>query len=110
MTTIRRVFLLISNNQKIVVMVNHNILLSKVKMAGGLALSWFRGYLVGAKQQVKMGGHLSVLLLVCSGVEQGSVLVAALFLVFINDLEEQQLHGILVHSLMTWPYSILIKE
>lgn len=69
-------------------MVDFDILLQKLEYAGvrGNALNWFKTFLVGRRQQVKVGNVYSDINLVVSGVPQGSASSAILFLVFINDL------------------------
>ena len=65
------------------------MLLRKLEHYGarGTPLEWFRSYLTGRKQSVKIDGELSDPKLVTCGIPQGSVLGPLLFLVFINDIQ-----------------------
>lgn len=76
-------------------LVNHDILLLKMEAAGvrGVALSWFRSFLTGREQRVRVGSSLSEPLPISAGVPQGSVISATLFLIFINDMLELDFKG-----------------
>lgn len=69
--------------------VDHTILLSRMRdLLGiqGTALSWFRSYLSGRTQQVKIHSNRSSAKVLQYGVPQGSVLGPLLFLVYILPL------------------------
>jgi hypothetical protein len=68
--------------------VSHKILLKKLKnlKITGMALSWFKSYLEGRKQQVEINGTLSDVHNLLISILQGSILGPILFLCFINDL------------------------
>ena len=70
--------------------VDHNILLEKVKKhgIGGKIGRWIMEFLRGRKFRVVANGHMSREENVVSGVPQGTVLAAILFVIMISDIDE----------------------
>ena len=68
--------------------IDHTILLNKLDYYGikGLALEWFKTYLIYRLQYVKIGGVSSHMLPITCWVPQGSILGPLLFLIYANDL------------------------
>ena len=66
--------------------VDHGILLQKLEFMGIKSVDWFRSYLSGRKQCVKVDGDVSDFLDVTCGVPQGSILGPILFLCYVNDM------------------------
>eukprot|EP00117_Sycon_ciliatum_P031201 scpid26526/ scgid24448/ RNA-directed DNA polymerase from mobile element jockey; Reverse transcriptase len=71
--------------------VSHPGLLCKLRGygIGGQLLAWLTSYLQNRKLQAVVGGQTSTPSTIRSGVPQGSILGPTLFLVYINDAEDQ---------------------
>ena len=67
---------------------NHNILFDKLEHHGvhGIALQWFKSYLLNRSQYVEFNGSQSARLGIKCGITQGSILGPILFLIYINDI------------------------
>jgi len=69
--------------------VDHNILLRRLEhtyQLGGVALEWFRSYLVGCSQHVRTSSSTLAPSFIICGVPQGLVLGTILFLLYTADL------------------------
>jgi Reverse transcriptase (RNA-dependent DNA polymerase) len=91
----RKVGCLFIDLQKAFDCVDHNILIAKLKAAGIIdkALKIFISYFTSRKQCVKINNTVSNEQDILTGIPQGSILGATLFLVFINDIFNLELCG-----------------
>jgi hypothetical protein len=91
----KRVGCLFIDLQKAFDCVDHLILLEKLRAAGfvGNTLQLFRSYFENRKQFVQINGKRSAMREIQTGIAQGSILGATLFLIFINDIFSVSLYG-----------------
>ena len=70
--------------------INHDILLQKLKHygIGGNAFDWFRDYLCGRRQRVRVDNITSELRPCPIGVPQGSILGPILYLLYVNEFPQ----------------------
>ena len=69
--------------------VDHNLLLEILKHEIGLegrVLAWFKSFLIGRSQRIRIGGTTSEEIIIMFGVPQGSVLGPVLFNIYIRSI------------------------
>ena len=79
---------MLSTFQKTFDKVPHQRLLLKLKAHGNTVINWIEKWLTHRRQRVIVDGEISNWKSVLSGVSHGSVLGPILFLIYINDLED----------------------
>ena len=74
--------------KKVFDMVNHKIMLGKLRAKGMTenSVKWFDSYLTGRSQVVDIDGVLSGPKKITCGIPQGSILGPLLFLIYVNDM------------------------
>ena len=74
---------------------DQEILCKKLKFYGfeELSINWFRSFLTGRKQRVKIGDMISVSLDLISGVPQGGILSPLIFVIYVSDLGQWLKHS-----------------
>ena len=92
--------------------IDHAILLGRLGDwfgMGGKALDWFKSYLIGRSQRIKLGNCLSSKSDLCFGVPQGSVLGHLLFKLYTTPLGSLILEHGIDRSLIDWLISLIIS-
>jgi len=80
--------------------VDHKLLLKKLRLLGisGKVYEWIESFLSNRYQSVVINGFHSFILLVISGVPQGTVLGPILFLIYLNDMDAVATSGSTLRS------------
>jgi hypothetical protein len=92
--------------------VPHKRLISKVKAHGitGLVSNWIEAWLTDRRQRVQVCGASSEWSEVISGVPQGSVLGPVLFVIYINDIDDNTTSGVIKFADDTKVYGMSATE
>ena len=92
-------------------LVNHSFLLQKLSHYGvrGVALAWIHSYLQNRKQFVHYNGAQSSMLGITCGVPQGSILGPLLFIIYINDINQQTPENTLYYTLYADDTNLIIS-